>query len=124
MSETEVTCPYCNETFDVDTSDARHYDEDKSQEDQCPNCEKKLLISSHCSWWREAYAADCLNDGVHPWSVWHTYWMGEKEPNLGKFYERRYCTTCDEEEWAYHDERLDTQPSERFDVEPIGRYAS
>jgi DNA-directed RNA polymerase subunit RPC12/RpoP len=115
MSDTEVTCPYCEEEFDVSTDDGAHYKDGESEEDQCPNCDKRILIYSSCSWYREANKADCLNDGNHPWSEWHTYWIGDTEPNVGKFYELRQCDTCDEKEWAWHDERLDTRPSERFD---------
>lgn len=123
MSDTEVTCPYCEQEFDVDTDDGRHYKDGESEPEECPNCEKTVLVASSCSWYREAEKADCLNGSDHPWSEWTTHWVGEKGENEGKFYERRYCTTCGEDEWAYHDTRLDTRPSERFDTEPIGRYS-
>lgn len=123
MSETEVTCPYCEKEFDVDTDDGRHYNQNESEEEECPNCGKTVIISSSCTWYREASEADCLNDAPHPYSEWSTYWVGEQGPNLGKFYERRYCETCGKDEWEYHDKRLDTRPSERFDVEPIGKYS-
>lgn len=123
MSETEVTCPYCGEDFDVCTDDGAHYKDGESEPEECPHCEKTVLIASSCSWYREAEKADCLNDAEHPWSEWTTHWVAEKGENEGKFYERRYCTTCNEEEWVYHEKRLDTRPSERFDKEPIGRYS-
>lgn len=119
MNDREVTCPYCKEEFEVDTDDGRHYGDGKSEEEVCPNCEKTMLVVSSCSWYREAEKADCLNGSEHPWSEWSTYWIGEKEPNVGKFYERRYCTICDKEEWEYHEKRLDTRPSERFDKESL-----
>lgn len=111
----EVTCPYCKEDFEVNTDDGAHYKDGESQEDTCPNCDKRLMIYSSCSWDREAQAADCLNTGKHPWSEWTTLWIGEKEEHLGQFYERRYCSDCNDEEMVWHDTRLDARPSERFD---------
>jgi ribosomal protein S27AE len=122
MNDKEVTCPYCKEDFEVDTDDGRHYQDGGTEEEECPNCEKTVLITSSCSWYREAEMADCLNGAPHPWREWTTYWVGENGENKGKFYERRYCTRCSKEQWAWHKKRLDTRPSERFDKEPIGRY--
>ena len=115
MNDTEVTCPYCEKEFDVDTDDGAHYKDGQAQEEQCPNCEKVMLVTSTCTWYREAEKADCLNGSPHAWSIWSTYWIGEKGDNVGKYYERRYCEICYEDEWEYHEERLDKTPSERFD---------
>ena len=111
----DVTCPYCKEDFEVNHDDGAHYKDGESEQDYCPNCGKIVLIYSSCIWSHEAQQADCLNDSPHPFSEWSTLWKGEKNDNLGKFYERRYCKTCGKEEIEWHDVRLDKRPSERFD---------
>lgn len=121
--EEEVTCPYCKEDFEVNTDDGAHYKDGESEEETCPHCEKIMLIYSSCSWNRRANAADCLNDGKHPYSEWSTLWIVEQGENKGKFLERRSCETCDHEERGMHEKRFGTNESKRFDEAPIGSYS-
>jgi hypothetical protein len=105
MSDKEVTCPYCNEDFDVCTDDGAHYKDGESESEQCPNCDKYVMIYSSCSWYREASKADCLNGSDHEWSEWFKLWDGEQlksEDRTGQVFERRYCNTCDEEQKEWH----------------------
>ncbi len=94
MSDKEVTCPYCNEDFDVNTDDGAHYNDGESESEYCPNCDKQVMIYSSCSWYREASKADCLN-GIsdHDWSDWTTH---HPNKDFTKWYATRHCQTCDE----------------------------
>lgn len=98
MSESEVTCPYCLVDFEVNTDDGTHYSDGEEQGDECPNCEKLLMIYSSCTWYREARAAQCLNDGNHKWSDWVS--LTERE---GQEFVRRRCEDCDERETKWRD---------------------
>lgn len=98
----DVTCPYCNEEFEVNHDDGAHYKDGEEQEDSCPHCEKRILIYSSCTWNHEARAADCLNGELHPWSEWRDLWVDE-EKHPGKKYQRRYCMTCNEDQMEWRD---------------------
>ena len=90
----EVVCPYCLESFDVETSDGQHYRDGESESDYCPNCDKQIMIYSSCTWTREATKADCLN-GIsdHKWSDWNKH---HPTANFTKWFATRYCEMCDE----------------------------
>lgn len=115
MSDSEVTCPYCNIDFELDLDDGAYHDQNNEETAECPECEKTMLVNSSITWFREALPADCLNTGKHTWSEWNTYWIGEQEPNIGKYYELKQCQDCNLKEWEYHIKRLDKRPSVRFD---------
>ncbi len=86
----EITCPYCEHSYDLNHDDGAFYDEEHRTEEECPKCEKKFMVSSSISWNFEGEKADCLNDGNHKW---------EKEYSLKhypEFQDREICRQCDE----------------------------
>lgn len=113
MSETEVTCPYCKEEFDVDTDEGYHYKDGESQEDTCPYCEKKLMIYSSCSWYREAQAADCLNTGEHQWPEWTKH---HPLDDFTKWFATRHCDICGEQQQTTLDVTDDEDEQRRLQM--------
>jgi hypothetical protein len=102
----EVTCPYCDKEFEVDTADGTHYNDGESASDYCPNCDKQVMIYSSCSWYRSASKADCLNGiSEHNWSGWHSH---HPTDNYTKFFATRNCIDCGEREQG----KLDVTDSE------------
>lgn len=87
----EIECPYCEHEFDLNHDDGAFYDEEHRREEECPNCEKKFMVTSSMSWNFEGEKADCLNDGNHNW----------KKKYNPKYYpqliHREICEDCDEE---------------------------
>lgn len=92
----EIECPYCHKDFEVNTDDGTHYNDGESEQDYCPNCDKKIMIYSSCSWYSEASVADCLNDlAPHQWSSWTKH---HPVSDFTQWFATRYCQTCDEKE--------------------------
>lgn len=110
----KIECPYCFKDFEVDTDDGAHYKDGESEEDQCPNCDKRIMITASCLWSWEAEKADCLNGSPHQWTQWDTYWIGESV-HKGEFYERHSCNSCNKEEFEWHVKRFGTNNPSRFD---------
>lgn len=87
----EVTCPYCDHSYELDHDDGRFYDESEREKEECPECGKNFLVRSSQSWHFEGEAADCLNGAKHDW----VQIVGApKEHFIGRF----RCLFCDEEE--------------------------
>lgn len=40
----QVECPYCGHEFDLNHDDGAHYDQNKMEEEQCPECDKLFLV--------------------------------------------------------------------------------
>lgn len=86
----EVECPYCEANVEINHDDGAHYDENRSEEMCCPECDKYFMVSVSLSRYFEGEKADCLNDGEHDWQEIHGY---PKE----YFVNRRRCSMCGEE---------------------------
>lgn len=87
----EITCPYCEHTYDLCHDDGAFYNEDYREKDECPECGKIFMVASSISWNFEAEKADCLNGGDHNWEQQRGV---PREHFIGRF----TCTQCDDEE--------------------------
>jgi hypothetical protein len=87
----EVTCPYCYEDFEVSHDDGAHCEQDGFEQEECPNCEKIMMISTSIEIYNEAHSAPCLNDGKHSWGKIHG---APTEFFVGMY----RCDYCNEEE--------------------------
>lgn len=64
----DITCPYCEEEFDLCHDDGAYTDESDSEQWECPNCEKISMVRTSISFSHEAEKADCLNEeSEHEW---------------------------------------------------------
>ena len=84
----DFDCPYCGEPFEVCHDDGHGYDEMRLHHDQCRACNKRFVFDTSISISHDAYRADCLNAGEHPWAPTKTY---------PKEYTRMHCPDCGEE---------------------------
>lgn len=90
----EIACPYCEHEYDLCHDDGAFYREDERKEEQCPNCDKKYLVSSSVSWHFEAEIAECLNTGEHKWEKLYPKYITDEHPSLAK---KELCADCGEE---------------------------
>ena len=84
----DVECPYCNRSVEIDTDDGYGLDEGEVYHQECGYCEKTFAFTTCISVDHEAYTADCLNGGEHKYTPIHTY---------PKEYTRMRCTDCGKE---------------------------
>jgi len=78
----DLECPYCDHRFDYRGNPMG--DEDESQE-QCPECEKYLVVTSSLHISYRTHKADCLNGAPHDLKMSSTY---------PREYSRLQCTAC------------------------------
>lgn len=87
----EIECPYCEYSYDLNHDDGAFYDEENRTEEECPQCEKKFMVTSSLSWDFEAEKADCLNNGVHKWEKKYN------ERHYPALQHKEICKECDSE---------------------------
>ena len=91
MSYEEIECPYCEYAYDLCHDDGAFYDEGKTEEEECPKCEKHFLVNSSMSWNFTAEKAECLNDNSHNWAKSYSEAIIKNNPSLGQ---REECEAC------------------------------
>jgi hypothetical protein len=82
----DVKCPYCEATIEINHDDGQGYEEDGLHGQQCGKCEKTFTFTTSIHYSYETYKADCINDGEHKYKPTHTY---------PKEFTKMACTTCD-----------------------------
>jgi len=82
----DVECPYCGEGQDINHDDGYGYDEARTYEQECGDCEKTFVYETSIIFSYEASTADCLNGGEHDWYAPVTY---------PRKYTRMTCRDCD-----------------------------
>ena len=86
----EITCPYCEKSFELCQDDGHGCEPGKSYEEECPNCDKTFVFA--VDWYPHftETQADCLNGGEHKFKqrkgVPKEYFVG-----------RERCEDCNEE---------------------------
>lgn len=65
MSYSEVNCPYCGETNEINHDDEYGYDENETYNQECMFCDKTFAYDTSISFYHEAWQADCLNGDKH-----------------------------------------------------------
>ena len=91
----DVECPYCEQSQDINHDDGYGYDEGKLHQQQCVECDKTFTYTTSISFYYEAQKADCLNGGEHKWKASNTY---------PKEYTRMVCEDCEEERQPTNEE--------------------
>ena len=91
----KITCPYCSEEFELNHDDGAHYDENESEEEECPHCGKIMLVDAWCIWDYEAKKADCLNGADCEFNEWRRGYSNEE---TGIELQYRYCSMCHKRE--------------------------
>lgn len=61
----DVECPYCGAEQDINHDDGYGYDESRTYEQQCDECEKNFAYTTTIHYHYEAEKADCLNGEPH-----------------------------------------------------------
>jgi len=86
----DITCPYCDEDFELCHDDGAYTDEGQNEQWECPKCNKISMVSTSITFSHEAEKADCLNGGEHKWT---------KRVGLPvEHFENKYiCWDCNEE---------------------------
>ena len=95
----EITCPYCEHSYDLCHDDGAFYNrEGELEKEECPECGKTFMVQSTMSWDFEGFKADCLNGGEHKWKQQSGY---PREYFHGRF----ICEDCGEEDRRDEDGR-------------------
>lgn len=84
----DVSCPYCKHEQDIDHDDGYGYEEDRTHEQECPNCKKRFAFTASRLYYYDAYKADCLNGGKHNYKPTHTHPV---------VFTKMICSMCDDE---------------------------
>ena len=77
---TEIECPYCNSTEEINHDDGHGYDEDVEHEQQCEACDKWFKYTTSISYNYEVLCQD-EDHVMEP--------FGEQYPNMFQ------CRNCD-----------------------------
>ena len=91
-----VECPYCGEEKEIDHTVEEYYDQEKTHQIQCGNCEKYFVFTTSISFFYSSEKADCLNDGNHYYVPTHTY---------PKAFTEMRCCMCDDTRELTNEER-------------------
>jgi hypothetical protein len=61
----DVECPYCGEEQEVNHDDGYGYEEGRTYEQKCGDCEKNFAFTTSISFYYATSKADCLNGAEH-----------------------------------------------------------
>jgi len=84
----DVGCPYCGAGQEICHDDGYGYEEDKTHEQKCSDCEKTFAFTTSVCFLYEATKAECLNGGEHRYKPTMT---------VPRKYTKMRCTDCDHE---------------------------
>ena len=91
----DITCPYCDHDQEVNHDDGANYDEDKTNQMECYECEKTFVFQTCISFDYYPEKADCLNGGNHDFKATHT---------VPRQYTKMQCTACNDKRDCTADE--------------------
>ena len=94
----DVNCPYCGKGQEINHDDGYGYEEDRTYEQACGDCEKSFVFTTQISFDYKAKKAACLNGDPHKFMTTHTH---------PKLFTRMRCADCDEERQLTDQEWLD-----------------
>lgn len=86
----DVECPYCEVGQEINHDDGYGYDESKTYNQQCRDCEKYFTFTTSISFYYEAEQADCLNGAEHDYKPVDHY-------PKGTFPDWKRCVDCNHE---------------------------
>jgi len=87
----DVECPYCGAGQDICHDDGYGYEEDKTHQQECTQCEKTFTYQTSISFYYSAKKADCLNGALHKF---------DREHNYSNRHTVAYCRDCGHERYA------------------------
>lgn len=93
---TDIECPYCNKSQEINHDDGYGYAEDELFQQECSNCGKTFVYTTGIIYSYNAEKADCLNGGEHDYQLTHTY---------PKEYSKMQCSMCIDEKEPTKEER-------------------
>jgi len=68
----DVDCPYCGKGQEICHDDGVGYDESKTHDQQCSDCDKYFAYTTSIIYHYEAEKAPCMNGEDHKWKpVWN-----------------------------------------------------
>lgn len=88
MSDTN--CPYCDAEVEINHDDGYGYDEGKTHQQTCQNCDKTFAYTTEISFYYDTTKADCMNGGAHDYKEVKQYGWPEPRTLLR-------CTDCEHE---------------------------
>jgi hypothetical protein len=88
MNFSDVECPYCEASQDINHDDGYGYQEDRRYEQICTECGKTFVYITSIKYSYEAYEAPCLNGGVHKF---------KSSITVPREHTRMMCEYCDKE---------------------------
>jgi hypothetical protein len=91
----DLECPYCNAALEVCHDDGFGYEEDRTHEMECPECEKNFVFHTAIHFSYRPAKADCLNGSPHRFRDWVRLWLDAGRDTA--CYGRR-CADCGHEE--------------------------
>lgn len=97
----DVECPYCGKDQEINHDDGYGYEEGRTYEQQCADCEKYFAYTTSISFYYDATKADCLNGAEHRWNKPRMQWLDERKNQ--ELWSRR-CKDCDLQEQGYSPE--------------------
>lgn len=68
----DVQCPYCNEWQEINHDDGYGYDEDRTFEQECSNCDMCFAYTASISFYYEAHQAPCMNGKPHEMETFYS----------------------------------------------------
>lgn len=92
----DIECPYCGEDQEINHDDGYGYEEGRTYQQVCRDCDKTFTYTTSISFYYDAEKADCLNGGGHDFKPTTT---------VPKFFTRMNCSMCDEERELTVEER-------------------
>lgn len=79
-------CPYCNAEVEINHDDGYGYEEDRTFEQECWNCNKIFTYTTSIHFYHDLYKADCLNGSKHKFRTSYT---------VPREYTEWVCEDCD-----------------------------
>ena len=73
MSYSDVNCPYCNEPQEILHDEGQGYEEDRTHQQDCGDCDKTFVFTTSIIYCYEEAKADCLNGSEHDYRAIQSY---------------------------------------------------
>lgn len=83
----DIECPYCKEGQEINHDDGVGYEEDKTYQQQCGDCNKIFTYTVIISYYYDCKKAPCLNGELH-------VWQDIEGCPQGYYSNRKRCSCC------------------------------
>jgi hypothetical protein len=103
----DVYCPYCDHSQDINHDDGYGFQEDEIYQQECDKCSRTFAYNTSIMYSHEAWKAPCLNTGKHKWSLTNTH------PSCFKKWECEYCS---------EEKKLSDKDRIKYNIETVENY--